>query len=58
MVTMKLMMAILLAVVCPYAILKGKLMGGGTVAIMCLGYYYMARFCHLGQTFIDKVGAV
>lgn len=54
-ITLYLLGGVMLAVVCPYAILRGSFMGG--VTLIMLGYHSFSvfAFCHLGQAFINKV---
>lgn len=51
-----LLLALLLAVACPYAMLHGAFMNGSTAVCLAAGYYLMASFCHLGQAFVNQVG--
>lgn len=51
-----LLLALLLAVACPYAMLQGAFMNGSTAVCLAAGYYLMASFCHLGQAFVNQVG--
>ncbi|KAK8381295.1 hypothetical protein O3P69_018405 [Scylla paramamosain] len=57
-ITMFLLLSVLLAIVCPYAILKGTYMGGTTVVSVFFSFYIMGQYCYLGQTFTDKVSGV
>ncbi|KAK8381648.1 hypothetical protein O3P69_018630 [Scylla paramamosain] len=57
-ITMFLLLGVLLAIVFPYAILKGKYMGGITVVFVFFSFYIMGQYCYLGQTFTDKVSGV
>lgn len=52
---MYLMMAVLLAIACPYAIMKDTLVGGSVIADLLIAYYIMARFCCMGQAFVSQV---
>ncbi|XP_050702194.1 uncharacterized protein LOC126988222 [Eriocheir sinensis] len=51
---MKLLVAVLVGVACPYALLRGIFIDGSTVIILCLAYYSMARFCRVGQAFVSQ----
>lgn len=57
-VTMSLLIAIPLAIACPYAILKGMHLGGITIINLCQASYIMVSFCHVGQVFVNKVGSI
>ncbi|XP_063845710.1 uncharacterized protein LOC135091728 [Scylla paramamosain] len=52
---MFLMVAIVLAITSPYAIIQGSYMGGTTVVSLLLAYYIMGRLFHTGQMFVSKV---
>ncbi|XP_050710540.1 uncharacterized protein LOC126995216 [Eriocheir sinensis] len=52
---MALLLALLMAVACPYAMLQGVFMSGSTAILLGAGYYIMGSFCHLGQTFVNQV---
>lgn len=54
-VTLYLFMAVVLAIVVPYAILTGTMMGGMTAIVLFIVYYILFSFCHVGQAFISKV---
>lgn len=54
-VSLYLKVGILLAIACPYSILRGKILGGTTVLAMLFGNSVIFSFCHLSQAFIDKV---
>ncbi|XP_050724714.1 uncharacterized protein LOC127002696 [Eriocheir sinensis] len=57
-VTTRLMIAVLLAVACPYATMTGYDIDGVTVFTLCLAYYFMVKYYTLGQNFVNQVGAV
>lgn len=50
-----LQMSVLLAIVCPYAILTGIVAGGTTVMMLVVAYYVIFSFSNLGQAFINEV---
>lgn len=54
-VSMYLLMAVVLAIGCPYAIMNGVLMGGNIIGDLLIGFYVMARFSCLGQAFVSQV---
>lgn len=55
-VTMMLLVAMPVAVACPYAILRGVDLGGSTAAVMLFACYIMASHCRVGQAFVTQVG--
>lgn len=55
---MSLLLAIPLAIASPYAILRGTYLGGITIINLCQACYIMISFCHVGQTFVNKVGSI
>lgn len=57
-ITMMLLMAVLEAIACPYALLWDSFMFGNAIFNLFMGYFIIVSFCHLGQTFINQVGCV
>lgn len=55
---MKLLIAVLAAVACPYAMLTGFNTDVTTGFNLCLAYYLMINYFTLGQSFINQVSAV
>ncbi|MPC43716.1 hypothetical protein E2C01_037368 [Portunus trituberculatus] len=51
-----LLLSVMLAIACPYAILKGKFMGGTTIVCFLFSFYIMGVYSYYGQIFTDKVG--
>ncbi|XP_045116391.1 uncharacterized protein LOC123507535 [Portunus trituberculatus] len=50
-----LLLSVMLAIACPYAILKGKFMGGTTIVCFLFSFYIMGVYSYYGQIFTDKV---
>lgn len=56
--SMTLLLAVLIAIACPFAIIKGTLYHGSTIIIMCHAYYIMFSFNRMGHTFVCQVSSV
>ena len=54
-ITLYLSLAVMMAISCPYAILRGTLMNGTTFVAIFFAYYVMGIYSYLGQTFTNKV---
>lgn len=50
--------AIMVAVVCPYAIMTGIFINSATTFSLLLSYSVMVTFFNVGQAFVNKVGRV
>lgn len=55
---MYLIMAVLLAIACPYVFMRGTLVGGSELGDLLIAYYIMGRFCYLGQAFVRQVSCL
>lgn len=56
---MFLLMAVMLAIVMPYALMRGtySYMDCAAAMGMLVAYVLMAGYCHLGQTFVSQVSS-
>lgn len=55
---MLLLLTVLQAIACPYTMLRASHLLLNMLIVMIFAYYIMARFCHIGQTFVNQVGSV
>lgn len=57
-VSLTLLLAVLIAIACPFAIVKGTLYYGTTIIVLFYAYYIMYSFNRMGHTFVRQVGTV
>ncbi|KAG0727754.1 hypothetical protein GWK47_033995 [Chionoecetes opilio] len=56
--TLFLLMGVVLAITCPYAIQRGNGVGWFPYASLFVACYILVRFSHMGQDFVSQVGRV
>ncbi|XP_050706261.1 uncharacterized protein LOC126991595 [Eriocheir sinensis] len=54
-ISMFLLMAVLMAIVCPYTLKGHTPFYGSIFTILLIAYYILGSFCHLGHTFVGQV---
>lgn len=57
-ISMYLLMGVSLAITNPYAHMRNKAVNGNIIGDFLIPYYIMARFCHLGQSFVRQVSCL